>query len=51
MNNFQFHSPTEFVFGKGTENKTGYYVKKYSGTNVHCITAVVQQSAADCLTG
>lgn len=34
MNNFQFHSPTEFVFGKGTENKTGYYVKKYSGTNV-----------------
>lgn len=34
MNNFQFHSPTEFVFGKGTENKTGYYVKKYGGTNV-----------------
>lgn len=34
MNNFQFYSPTEFVFGKGTENKTGYYVKKYSGTNV-----------------
>lgn len=34
MNNFQFHSPTEFIFGKGTENKTGYYVKKYGGTNV-----------------
>ncbi len=34
MNNFQFHSPTEFVFGKGTENKAGYYVKKYGGTNV-----------------
>lgn len=34
MNNFQFYSPTEFVFGKGTENKTGYYVKKYGGTNV-----------------
>lgn len=34
MNNFQFHSPTEFVFGKGTENKTGYYVKKHVGTNV-----------------
>lgn len=34
MNNFQFYSPTEFVFGKGTENKAGYYVKKHSGTNV-----------------
>lgn len=34
MNNFQFYSPTEFVFGKDTENKAGYYVKKYSGTNV-----------------
>lgn len=34
MNNFQFYSPTEFVFGKDTENKAGCYVKKYSGTNV-----------------
>lgn len=34
MNNFQFYSPTEFVFGKSTENKTGYYVKKHGGTNV-----------------
>ncbi len=34
MNNFQFYSPTEFVFGKGTENKAGYYVKKHGGTNV-----------------
>ena len=34
MNNFQFFSPTEFVFGKGTENEAGYYVKKHGGTNV-----------------
>ncbi len=34
MNTFQFYSPTEFVFGKGTENKAGYYVKKHGGTNV-----------------
>lgn len=34
MNNFQFHSPTDFVFGKGTENETGYYIKKNGGTNV-----------------
>lgn len=34
MNNFQFYSPTEFVFGKGTENEVGKYVKKHGGTNV-----------------
>ncbi len=34
MNNFQFWSPTEFVFGKGTENEAGFYVKKHGGTNV-----------------
>ena len=34
MNNFQFYSPTEFVFGKGTENEAGKYVKKHGGTNV-----------------
>ena len=34
MNNFQFWSPTEFVFGKDTENKAGQYVKKHGGTNV-----------------
>ena len=34
MNNFQFWSPTEFIFGKDTENKTGQYVKKHGGTNV-----------------
>ncbi|MDR1018103.1 MAG: iron-containing alcohol dehydrogenase [Lachnospiraceae bacterium] len=34
MNNFTFHSPTEFIFGKGTETEVGKYVKKYGGTNV-----------------
>lgn len=34
MNNFQFYSPTEFVFGRDTENEVGYYVKKHGGTKV-----------------
>ena len=34
MNNFQFYSPTEFVFGKDTENQAVLYVKKHGGTNV-----------------
>ena len=34
MNNFNFYSPTEFVFGKDTENNCGKYVKKYGGTKV-----------------
>ncbi len=34
MDNFQFYSPTEFIFGKGTESESGKYVKKYGGTKV-----------------
>lgn len=34
MNNFQFYSPTEIVFGEGTEKECGKYVKKYGGTKV-----------------
>ncbi|WP_310603983.1 iron-containing alcohol dehydrogenase [Anaerosporobacter sp.] len=34
MNNFDFCSPTYFVFGKDRENETGVYVKKYNGTKV-----------------
>lgn len=34
MNNFNFYSPTEFVFGKGRENDAGKYVKKYGGNKV-----------------
>ncbi|MBE5924958.1 MAG: iron-containing alcohol dehydrogenase [Lachnospiraceae bacterium] len=30
MDNFMFYSPTQFVFGKGTENEAGVYVKKFS---------------------
>ena len=34
MDNFQFYSPTEFVFGKGTENEAGKYVRKHGGSKV-----------------
>ena len=34
MDNFNFYSPTEFVFGRDRENETGKYVKKYGGTRV-----------------
>lgn len=34
MNNFTFHSPTEFVFGKGTESQVGTLCKKYGATKV-----------------
>ncbi len=34
MNNFEFYSPTCFVFGKDTESKAGEYVKRFGGTKV-----------------
>ncbi len=34
MENFTFQSPTEFVFGKETENRCGEYVRKYGGSRV-----------------
>ncbi|SET34835.1 iron-containing alcohol dehydrogenase [[Clostridium] polysaccharolyticum] len=34
MENFNFYSPTEFVFGKGMEAQCGKCVKKYGGTKV-----------------
>jgi Uncharacterized oxidoreductases, Fe-dependent alcohol dehydrogenase family len=34
MNNFNFWSPTEFIFGKNTVNNTAQLVKKYGGTKV-----------------
>ena len=34
MDNFTFYSPTYFVFGKGEENSTGKYVRRFSGTKV-----------------
>ena len=34
MDNFTFYSPTYFVFGSGTENQTGEYVKRYGGHKV-----------------
>ena len=34
MNNFNFYSPTYFVFGKGRENEAGKYVKRFGGKRV-----------------
>lgn len=34
MQNFEFYSPTEFVFGNGRAEETGRYVKKYGGSKV-----------------
>lgn len=34
MNNFTFHSPTEFIFGRATQSQTGKTVKKYGADNV-----------------
>lgn len=34
MDNFKFYSPTEFVFGRETENECGKYVRKFGGTKV-----------------
>ncbi|MCR5249761.1 MAG: iron-containing alcohol dehydrogenase [Lachnospiraceae bacterium] len=34
MNNFEFYSPTCFVFGKDTESKSGEYVKRFGGSKV-----------------
>ncbi len=34
MNNFNFYSPTYFIFGKGRENETARYVKRFGGTHV-----------------
>ncbi|BCJ93320.1 putative NADH-dependent butanol dehydrogenase 1 [Anaerocolumna cellulosilytica] len=34
MNNFTFYSPTYFAFGKGEENHTGEYVKRFGGSKV-----------------
>lgn len=34
MNNFNFYSPTFFVFGKEREKEAGKYVKRFGGTRV-----------------
>jgi len=37
MQSFAFHSPTEIIFGKNEEEKTGTLVKKYGGTKVFIV--------------
>ncbi len=34
MKNFNFYSPTEFVFGKERENECGQYVRKHGGSKI-----------------
>jgi len=34
MNNFNFYSPTHFVFGKNRETEAGKYVKRFGGSKV-----------------
>ena len=34
MDNFNFYSPTYFVFGRGRENEAGKYVKRFGGSKV-----------------
>ena len=34
MNDFQFYSPTEFIFGRNTEAQAGAAVRKHGGTRV-----------------
>ncbi len=34
MNDFEFHSPTRVVFGKGAERRTGELVRAFGGTRV-----------------
>ncbi len=34
MDNFKFYNPTEFIFGRDTENQCGELIKKYGGTKV-----------------
>jgi hypothetical protein len=33
MENFEFYSPTRFVFGRGVESKVGELVKEYLAVN------------------
>ena len=46
MNNFNFYSPTYFVFGKERENEAGKFVKRFAGTRVliHFGSGSVQKS-------
>ena len=32
MNDFEFYSPTRFVFGRGAERKTGALVRAFGGS-------------------
>lgn len=34
MDNFNFYSPTHFIFGRERENEAGKYVKRFGGTRV-----------------
>ncbi|MCR5545773.1 MAG: iron-containing alcohol dehydrogenase [Lachnospiraceae bacterium] len=52
MNNFDFYSPTYFVFGKDRENEVGSYVKRFGGSKVlihYGGGSVVRSGLLDCV--
>jgi alcohol dehydrogenase YqhD (iron-dependent ADH family) len=52
--NFDYYAPTEVVFGRGTHEQTGSYVKKYGGTHVIVVYGsdrVLKNGLADAVTG
>ena len=58
MQSFVFHTPTEIIFGKNAEEKTGQLVKKYKGTKAlvvygggSVIKSGLLKKITDCLDG
>lgn len=51
MRNFDFYSPTYFVFGKDREAETGRYVKRFGGSRVLVVYGGSLPNAPACWTG
>ena len=49
MQNFEFYSPTEIIFGKGSEEQTGKQIIKHGGSRVFVVhgSSVVKTGALD----
>ena len=45
MNNFDFYSPTYFVFGRDRENDAGKYVRKFGGMGLYREKDLLKESA------
>ena len=48
MNHFSFYSPTEFVFGRGTEQQAGALCRAYGATRVLVVYGQGTWCAAAC---